>query len=390
MVLKDISTIYDCPHSTAPDEGEGYALIRTPNIGKGRLLLDNVHRVSKEVYDKRNKRAVPQEGDIIFAREAPAGNAAVITKGQEVCLGQRTVLIKPNQSVCNSEFLVYYLLAPEQQIKLLGFSHGATVQHVNIAELSKLPLILPPLATQQKIASILSTYDTLIENNTKRIHLLEQMAENLYKEWFVRFRFPGYEKEEMENGLPKGWKEENLFDIANVSYGYAFKSNLFCEDNSQNPVVRIRDIQDNATNTYTSEDCPEKYLIEENAILIGMDGLFHMCLWNGDKAYLNQRVVKLNTTSEYFCNYFLYMSIRPQVKFWEQVISGTTVAHLGDKHLKKMKVIVPTDDILRKANTIINDIMIEKNKLFKQNKFLVQQRDLLLPRLMSGKLEVKS
>ena len=118
MELKDIAVIYDCPHSTAPDEGVGYALIRTPNIGKGRLLLDNVHRVSKEVYDNRNRRAIPQEGDIIFAREAPAGNAALITRGQKVCLGQRTVLIKPNHSVCDSGFLVYYLLAPEQQTKL--------------------------------------------------------------------------------------------------------------------------------------------------------------------------------------------------------------------------------------------------------------------------------
>jgi len=218
---------------------------------------------------------------------------------------------------------------------------------------------------------------------------LEQMAENLYKEWFVRFRFPGHEKVEMENGLPKGWKQVNLFDVADVFYGYAFKSNMFCDDSSLNAVVRIRDIQDNATATYTSEECSDKYLIKENSILVGMDGIFHMCLWNGDRAYLNQRVVKLNSKYDKLCNYLLYMSIRPQVKFWEQVISGTTVAHLGDKHLRKMKVLIPTDDILEKANSFIEGIMIEKNKLFKQNQYLVKQRDLLLPRLVCGKLEVK-
>lgn len=101
MVLEDVcELIADCPHTTAPDEGEGYPLIRTPNVGKGRLLLEGVHRVSKDIYDKRNMRAIPQKDDIIFAREAPAGNAALIREGQEVCLGQRTVLIRPDCHVC--------------------------------------------------------------------------------------------------------------------------------------------------------------------------------------------------------------------------------------------------------------------------------------------------
>ena len=218
---------------------------------------------------------------------------------------------------------------------------------------------------------------------------MEQMAENLYKEWFVRFRFPGHENAEFENGLPKGWSLKNLFDVADVSYGYAFKSDLFCNDKNLNAVVRIRDIQDNHTDTYTSEVCDDKYLIEENAILVGMDGLFHMCLWNGEKAYLNQRVVKICSKKKDMCNYMIFMAIRPQIKFWEQVIAGTTVAHLGDKHLKKIKIAVPTEDLLLKANESIQRIMVEKNQLFKQNQILSRQRDLLLPRLMSGKLEVK-
>ena len=88
------------------------------------------------------------------------------------------------------------------------------------------------------------------------------------------------------------------------------------------------------------------------------------------------------------CNYMLFMAIQPQIKFWEQVIAGTTVAHLGDKHLKRIKIAVPTEDILLKANYSIQRIMVEKNQLFKQNQILSCQRDLLLPRLMSGKLEV--
>lgn len=275
------------------------------------------------------------------------------------------------------------------QKKCQAISLGATQDNLSWEKLSKIKFDIPSLSIQHCIASILSAYDNLIENNNRRIRLLEQMAENLYKEWFVRLRFPGHEKAEFENGLPKGWKYENLFDVADVSYGYAFKSDMFCTDDSLNAVVRIRDIQDNHTDTYTSEECDAKYLIEENAILVGMDGLFHMCLWNGKKAYLNQRVVKINSKIDKMCNYLLFMEIRPQIKFWEQVIAGTTVAHLGDKHLKKVKVAIPNKELLDKANSLFQKIMVEKNQLFKLNMYLSRQRDLLLPRLMSGKLEVK-
>lgn len=193
----------------------------------------------------------------------------------------------------------------------------------------------------------------------------------------------------MENGLPKGWKIVNLFDVADITYGFAFKSNKFCDNAELNPVVRIRDIQDNHTNTYTDEPCEDKYLIGKNAILIGMDGIFHMCLWNGERAYLNQRVVMLNSKEKGLCNYLLYLAIRPQIKYWEQVISGTTVAHLGDKHLRRVKVLFPEKAILEKGNSIISRAMEEKNVLQHQNSLLARQRDLLLPRLMSGKLEVK-
>ena len=120
MTLNDVcELIVDCPHTTAPDEGKGYPLIRTPNIGRGRLLLDGVHRVSERVYRERVQRAIPQDGDLIFAREAPAGNVALIVNGQKVCLGQRTVLIRPDQSLVDPAYLTYYLLSPQKQHDLL-------------------------------------------------------------------------------------------------------------------------------------------------------------------------------------------------------------------------------------------------------------------------------
>ena len=154
--------IVDCPHSTAYDEGKGYPLVRTPNIGRGRLIYDGMHRVCEDVYNARNARAVPQENDLIFAREATAGNVAIIQKDEKVCLGQRTVLIRPNSKLVDPNFLAYFLLAPKQQYNLLSTANGATVAHVNMPTIRNLKLELPEFSIQKRIATILSRYDSLI------------------------------------------------------------------------------------------------------------------------------------------------------------------------------------------------------------------------------------
>lgn len=378
--LRDIVTLLNGRAYLMPelqDSGK-YRILRVGNLSGGN---DSWYYSDMELDEDK----YCTNGDLLYAWACNFGPH--IWKEEKVIYHYHVWKLVENKKVVDKNYLYYYLL--QQTPYYLGGVNGATMVHITKQSMEKKTVVIPSsLVTQRRIASILSNYDNLIENNNKRIRLLELMAENLYKEWFVRFRFPGYEKTEFENGLPKEWKFENLFAVADVSYGYAFKSDLFCNDESLNAVVRIRDIQDNHTNTYTSEICDDKYLIEENAILVGMDGLFHMCLWNGERAYLNQRVVKINSKFENMCNFLLYMSIRPQIKFWEQVIAGTTVAHLGDKHLKKVKVIIPENELLVKANNTIQNLMVEKNRLLKQNMLLSRQRDLLLPRLMSGKLEV--
>lgn len=334
------------------------------------------------LYGYTNKAQI--EGDCITVSARGANIGVVFYRDEPFLPIVRLLSIVPDRNKIDSKYLYYYFKTD----KIIGTGSAQPQLTIPFFQKKKI-FVYENLATQQKIAHILSRYDEAIENNNKRIKLLEQMAQNLYKEWFVRFRFPGYENCEFENGIPVGWKYKNLFDVVNVTYGYAFTSELFCDDESLNPVVRIRDILDNYTKTFTSEECSDKYIIKENEILIGMDGIFHMCMWNGEKAYQNQRVVKLTAKTEVYSNYFLFLAVQPQIKFWEQTIAGTTVAHLGDKHLKRINVLIPSDDILKQATIKFNLLMKQKNSLFKANKNLVKQRDLLLPRLMSGKIEVK-
>lgn len=384
MVLNDICEfIVDCPHSTAPNEGEGYPIIRTPNVGRGRLILDGVQRVSKATYDKRNIRAVPQKDDIIFAREAPAGNAAIIRAGQEVCLGQRTVLIRPDKKKVCPQFLAYYILAPKQQYELLGTANGATVAHVNIPIIRNMPVNLPKIEIQERIAEILSSYDDLIENNKKQIKLLEEAAERLYREWFVDLHFPRYENTEIIDGVPEGWKRKRLVDIADIQYGYAFDGSKFNDMKKGIPIVRIRNIPAGITSDYTTEETEEKYLIGNGDIIVGMDGEFHINSWSGDNAYLVQRTCCFRPKKKEMQGWLLW-AIRKPIKYYEKTIVGATVSHLGKKHIDAIDLLVGPDELYVPFRNYFD----KRQSLLNQNVLLLEARDRLLPRLMSGEVEV--
>ena len=389
--IKDLAEVFSgYAFSTIEMESNGVPILKIGNIQNHQITKETDSFYSNLISSKLSKYIL-QRGDFLIAM---TGAGSVGKSGKMVdfetpfLINQRVAIVRANPEKVDPVFLFYFYSLDHIERFLYGLGIGAGQPNISANDISGIKALFPSLRAQQQIASILSAYDSLIENNNKRIKILEQMAENLYKEWFVRFRFPGHETTPIENGIPHGWDYKPLFKVASVSYGYTFKSELFCEDSSLKPVVRIRDILDNKTNTYTSEECDEKYLISKHSILVGMDGIFHMCLWNGSTAYLNQRVVKIDSIEKDICNYLLYFAIRPQVKFWEQTISGTTVAHLGDKHLKKMSVLVPPKELLQVINRQMKAFMEEKNSLFIANQNLIKQRDLLLPRLMSGKLAV--
>ena len=387
VVLNDIcELIVDCPHSTAYDEGTGYPLVRTPNIGRGRLIYSGMHRVCEEVYNKRNARAIPQTNDLIFAREATAGNVALIQEGEKVCLGQRTVLIRPNANLVNPAFLTYHLLAPEQQYKLLSTANGATVAHVNMPTIRNLKLSLPPLATQYRIASILSRYDSLIENYQKQIKLLEEAAQRLYKEWFVDLRFPRHENTKIIDGLPEGWEKKKLVDMVDVQYGYAFDGKLFNSNGEGMPILRIRNIPDGITSDYTSEEAQDCYIVHNGDIVVGMDGLFHINSWSGGDAYLVQRACSFRPKEEYMQG-FIFQAIQEPIKFFEKTLVGATVAHLGKKHIDSIELCIPKNfELYQPFSKFYN----QRQGLLSQIRLLTEARDRLIPKLISGLIVVNS
>ena len=185
--------IEDCPHSTAPDEGNGYPLIRTPNVGFAKLELKGAHRVCEETYKKRNARATPQHHDLIFAREAPAGNIAVIEE-ERVCLGQRTVLVRPISKYINPYYLAYYILSPLSQKTLVANSTGTTVAHVNLADFRPYIIAIPPYSEQIRIVDKIKHLLPFIDKYGKfqiRLDKLNESIDNSLKKSILQEAIQG-------------------------------------------------------------------------------------------------------------------------------------------------------------------------------------------------------
>ena len=253
---------------------------------------------------------------------------------------------------------------------------------------------------QKKIANSISIIDQKIQINNQINQELEAMAKTLYDYWFVQFDFPDQNGKpykssggkmvyhpELKREIPEGWGVENLFDIADVQYGYPFSTDYFNGTGEGVPVIRIRDILGNDITNYSTEEVEDKYKINVGDVLIGMDGNFHMNYWIKEDCYLNQRVVKVN--SDKLPNMVLKYQIEPFIRLREKSVSRTTVGHLSDKDLKAINVILPKDkylsSIFEKFESILENIIINQQ----QNQELTQLRDWLLPMLMNGQVKVE-
>ncbi len=285
-----------------------------------------------------------------------------------------TVFEIVDHSALLPEYLMMWFRRPEFDRYARFHSHGSAREVFDWDELCNVQLPIPSIDCQREIVSEYETLSNRIRLNEQMIANLEETAQALYRKMFV----DGVDKE----NLPEGWRKLSIFDVAKVIYGYPFDSELFCDDNQFTPVIRIRDILENKTDTYTTEQVDDKYQISDGDILIGMDGVFHMTIWSGGYAFQNQRIVRIiPNPKESLSSYQIYFSIFNPIKELETSIEGTTVAHLSDKDMKKLSVVVATKDIQEKAysefETIKRNVIVYK----KENSKLTELQSLLLARM---------
>ena len=292
-------------------------------------------------------------------------------------------------------YLYYYL----KQLDLTQLNSGTGVPSMTFDSYYNIKVNLPNIHEQRAVGQFLSVLDDKIQLNKRINDNLEAMAKQLYDYWFVQFDFPNEEgkpykssggamvwNEKLKREIPEEWNVANIFDELSVQYGFPFSTELFTEEPTNIPVVRIRDILENSVSAYSEEEVDEKYKLRKQDLVIGMDGNFHMNYWNDNVSYLNQRSVRLRTKSKSTVSIMqAKYDIAPYIKAKELRSKGSTVGHLSDKDLKELFVLVsPNADFRNKFDSIIQEIIENRCEMIE----LTKQRDDLLPLLMNGQASV--
>ena len=283
------------------------------------------------------------------------------------------------------KFLYYFL----QTLHLENFDTGSSNPTLNRNHVHKITVRFPALLeTQQKIAAILSAYDDLIANNQRRITLLERMAEDIYREWFVRLRFPGHEHVKIEKGVPQGWEVASLASLGVYLNGYAFDPTEWFDDGI--PIVKIRELTSGITadtprNPGTA--IPARYHFGNDEIIFSWSATLFVKIWDQGPGLLNQHLFKV-TPSQDVSKSFLFFSIKFNLPIFESLTTGSTMKHIKRKELESVKVLKPVSALIEKFDGLVVPILAKALQLTKTNRTLAETRDALLPRLISGKLAV--
>ena len=368
--------------------GTGFPFLTFSNVFNNWFLPDQLESLV-QTTDKERDACSIKAGDVFITRTSETmdelGMSSVALKDYpNATYNGFTKRLRPVTDRVNPRYIGYYLRTPKFRGQFMAFSTMTTRASLANNDLLNMEVELPSMEIQHHIATILSRYDSLIENYQKQIKLLEEAAQRLYKEWFIDLHFPGHENTNIIDGLPEGWEKKKLIDLVNVQYGYAFDGHLFNSKGEGTPIVRIRNIPDGYTNDYTTEEANESYIVNDGDLLIGMDGIFHINTWCGGKAYLVQRACSFRPKDVSMKGFILQAIFEP-IKFFENTVVGATVAHLGKKHIDSIELLVSNNDKMYKP---FEKMFNERQTLKSQLRLLTEARDRLLPKLMNCEINV--
>ena len=400
--LKDITT--KITKGTTPsnigdsftDEGINY--FRSEMLGKAKYLdkSSGMMFISESTHNKL-KRSQIEADDILFSMAGIYLGKLAIVKDEDVPANtnQAVALIRFNKGV-NIDYLYYFMVQKSFNAYVNCMSAQAAQPNINLKQIGNLLIVLPTDKQQKRIAGILSAYDNLIENNNKRIRLLEQMAENLYKEWFVRFRFPGYEDTEFEDGMPRDWVREKIgLHYNTCSGGTPSRTHEEYYTEGTIPWVKTGEIKDGII-IHTDECITEAgikgssaKLLPQGAVVMAMYGVnIGMLAYLDSEMTCNQACCVFNDKNEINSRHYLFHYLYSIRDYLLLIGFGAAQQNLSQDLIKKVKIVIPPAELIKEFDKQKEPLYQTIRALMMQNDKLIKQRDALLPRLMSGKLEV--
>ena len=394
--IKDFALgIYDGPHATPKESSEGAVFLGIKNItDDGRLDMSEIRHVSEQELPRWTRRVTPQPGDVVLTYEATLHHYAIIPDGFRGCLGRRVALVRPDPKKADSRFMLYYFLSHQWRNVVQGFvKTGATVDRIPLEKFPEFPVSFPKLSVQEEIANVLSAYDELLENNRRRMELLEESARLLYREWFVRLRFPGHEHAPLTNGIPQGWERVPTPEAIEI-----------------NPTTKLSEEEEH---WYVEmADLPTDSMVIQNAIKRdGRSGSkfrngdtllarITPCLENGKTGFVNFMadgeggrgstefiVLRSNRVTPEFV-YCLARTHDFRGNAIKSMIGSSGRQRVQESCFEKFMVLIPPRPLLDLFSESAEPIFQQIKVLHAQNQKLRAARDLLLPRLMNGEIAV--
>ncbi|PGM61421.1 type I restriction endonuclease subunit S [Bacillus cereus] len=378
----------------------GIPFLRSLNVKQYKVNLNSVKFVNREFHQKLKKSAL-KPGDVVIVRTGKPGTATVIPDWLEEANCSDLVIVRPGNNL-DSNFLAAY-------INTIATSHidahivGAVQQHFNVASAKKMKLKLPPIEIQRKIGKTISNLNDKIEVNEKIVNLLEQISNELFKSWFIDFEFPneqgepykssGGEMVESELGeIPKGWECLALYDLADYINGASFKNNEIGNVADGLPIIKIAELKNGFSNNtkYFVGEKDKKYYLENGDILFSWSGNPYTSIdtffWTKGQGVLNQHIFKV--VSDKYPQQLIYTLLKYFKPEFSRIASNkqtTGLGHVTVKDLKNLKITLPKNTVQMKKLIALVDLILELNL---ENHKLVDIRDTLLPKLLSGEVEI--
>ncbi|MGV0639108.1 restriction endonuclease subunit S [Mycobacterium kansasii] len=392
--------IIDCVNKTAPsvEKPSPFKMLRTTNVRNGWVDTSKVRYVTKTTFERWTRRMRPRRGDIILTREAPLGEVGVLRTDEAVFLGQRLVMYRPDESECDPRFLMYSMLGPTVQAELRSLGSGATVEHLRVPDCERLMIPCPSPAVQKRIGAVLGSLDDLIDINRRRIEVLEDMARTIYREWFVDFRFPGHEAVRLIHSecglLPEDWSVSSVAAIsAAVTRGISPK---YADDGAwlvinQKCIRNERVSLDKARKQ--ERQVPDVKQVKPGDVLINSTGvgtLGRVAMYLGAEPNLTvDSHVTIARPVDPSLNPWYGMTLVSRRSEFERLGTGSTgQTELSRHDVGSQLMAVPATDIRSAFADHIWPLLNTAKSLLAVNEVLSRTRDHLLPKLVTGQLDV--
>lgn len=368
-------SISDGDHLPPPKVDAGIPFITISDIdSSNRLNLDVKQFVPEEYYNNLKDIRKAQRNDILYSVVGSFGIPVIIKGNDKFAFQRHIAILRPDSTKVIPDYLFYIMKSYDFYMQADSVAIGAAQRTISLTALRNMTVELPSMDVQKKIATTLSRYDSLIDNYQKQIKLLEEAAQRLYKEWFVNLRFPGHENTNIVDGVPEGWEKKKLGSIAPILTGK--KDANYGTPDGNYPF-------------FTCSQEPIKapsYSFDAEAVLLAGNGDFNVKLYRGKFEAYQRTYVLIPSNADLL--YVLYNSVAKNMVKLANGASGSTIKFLTKRMIENIDVLVPTNTILNEYNSLRRKIQQDLENIKSQLRLLTESRDRLLPKLLSGEIEV--